>query len=69
MEQTAKLLTGWKAIEDFVGLKREAILKNNFPIRKTGKHVIAVPEELLRHAERLPTINAENRNKTVRKTL
>ncbi len=61
MEQTAKLLTGWKAIENFIGMNRETILKYGYPIRKIGKIVQAVPEELIMHSQNMPLIILDDR--------
>lgn len=53
-----KVLSGWKEIEDFLGLKREAILRHGFPVRKSGGTVIAVPDELLNYILSRPSIRS-----------
>lgn len=67
MANDKDILVGWKDIEDFIGLKREAIVACGFPVRKGGKAVMAVKTEILDFILTLPlvsykpTINDENR--------
>ena len=51
-----EILRGWKEIEDFLGMRRAAILANNFPIRKGRHGILAFSSELLEHAKSLPVL-------------
>lgn len=50
------ILMGWKAIEDFIGLRRQAIIRLGFPVRKMGKIVIIKKSDVLRHMEQYPLL-------------
>lgn len=49
-------LSGWKAIENYLGLRRDAIIRLGFPVRKMGRLVIADKEELTRHMATIPLL-------------
>lgn len=63
MEKMDGLLVGWKEIEAFIGLKREAIIKQGYPVRvvPTGKHVIAFQDEILDFISSLPLVQYRRR--------
>ncbi|MDE7240280.1 hypothetical protein [Desulfovibrio sp.] len=52
----AEILRGWKEIERFLGMKRDAIQRAQYPIRceygegSTRRNVFALRQELLDHA-------------------
>lgn len=60
MEVEDRRLNGWKEIEKYVGLHKEAIVRHGYPVHKApgGKSstVFAFTKELLEHALNMDTL-------------
>lgn len=64
MDKSKEILTGWKEIEAFLGIKRETIIKLQFPVKKMDRIVIAQKSELLTHLNSFPSLIALNRTRS-----